>query len=125
MKIAVCLDDNFGMLFNGRRQSRDKEVYEDMIREGGGKMSVLPFSQKLFSEDERVSLFSGDAELLFLEDQSPESFFADELILYFWNRAYPADVYLNSDLESYVLQDTTEFCGSSHQCITKRRYIKK
>ena len=125
MKIAICLDDNFGMCFNGRRQSRDKEVYEDMIKEGGGKIAIMPFSQKLFSEDERVSLFSGDAELLFLEDQSPESFFADELILYFWNRSYPADIYLNLDLDKYQLKDTAEFCGSSHQRITKRRYLRK
>ena len=30
MKVIVCIDDNGGMLFNKRRQSRDRKVLEDI-----------------------------------------------------------------------------------------------
>ena len=30
MNIIVCLDDNQGMLFNKRRQSKDRQVLEDI-----------------------------------------------------------------------------------------------
>ena len=31
MKIFICLDDNNGMMFNGRRQSRDEAVVKDIL----------------------------------------------------------------------------------------------
>ena len=33
MKLIVCLDDGDGMLFNNRRQSRDKAVCEALYKE--------------------------------------------------------------------------------------------
>ncbi len=31
MKIIVCIDDKNGMMFNHRRQSKDREVRRDML----------------------------------------------------------------------------------------------
>ena len=31
MKIIICLDDDNGMMFNNRRQSRDEKVVKDII----------------------------------------------------------------------------------------------
>ena len=33
MKIIACLDDNNGLLFNNRRQSRDRVVIEDILKD--------------------------------------------------------------------------------------------
>ena len=49
VKIIVCLDDNGGMLFNNRRQSRDRVVCEDVVKNlNGEKLFISPFSQILF-----------------------------------------------------------------------------
>ena len=41
MKIIVCLDDNSGMMFNRRRQSRDRVVIDDIIAcAQGGELCV-------------------------------------------------------------------------------------
>jgi len=31
MIVAVCVDDKFGMLFNKRRQSKDRELRKDLL----------------------------------------------------------------------------------------------
>lgn len=127
MKIAICVDDRMGMSFNNRRQSRDRAVYEDMIAEGGGIMAVTPFSQRLFKNDPRVRLYSPDepTSLLFLEYGDCSDYPFTELILYFWNRLYPADKFLNIDLGKFQLTETLELSSPTHKCITKRRYLKK
>ena len=41
MKIIACLDDNNGLLFNNRRQSRDRVVIEDILKDcHNSKLSV-------------------------------------------------------------------------------------
>ena len=42
MKIIVCVDDNFGMLFNNRRQSKDQMLLEDMM----GKIEKIAHSKR-------------------------------------------------------------------------------
>ena len=37
MDVFVCLDDRGGMFFNHRRQSRDREVIQDMLDSLDGK----------------------------------------------------------------------------------------
>ena len=32
MKVIVCVDDNNGMMFNNRRQSRDRILIEDVVK---------------------------------------------------------------------------------------------
>jgi len=41
------------------------------------------------------------------------------LILYRWNRTYPADLYFTLSLEGWTLERREEFAGSSHEKITK------
>ena len=52
---------------------------------------------------------------------------AEELLLYRWNRLYPADLTLNGTPVQwgYRLQDATDFAGTSHEKITRERYVKK
>ena len=50
-----------------------------------------------------------------------------EVILYQWNRHYPADTYFPLDLseEKWVLEKRDEFQGSSHEKITKEVYKRR
>ena len=49
MKIIVCLDDFGGMLFNFRRQSRDRVLIADVMADiADKKIYILEFSKLLF-----------------------------------------------------------------------------
>ena len=48
----------------------------------------------------------------------------EELILFRWNKIYPADLYFDLDLSAWHLEETEEFEGSTHH-ITKKRYTKE
>ena len=137
MKIIVCVDDNNGMMFNNRRQSRDRTIIEDVVTTVvGGNLLVTPYSKTLF-ENFNVAAFFLSEDILeeakpedfcFIENKSllPYSDRIDELIIYHWNRTYPADMYLDISPEALSLKlvSTTEFAGSSHEKITKELYKK-
>ena len=131
MKIIICLDDAKGMLFNNRRQSRDRRVIDDILTLcDGARLYISPFSEKLFAptgEAYTVSenmLAEAESEAYcFVENMPIEPYISrvDELIVYRWNRLYPADVHFDIDLkkEGFSLASTTEFEGYSHEKITK------
>ena len=48
----------------------------------------------------------------------------EEIIVYKWNRLYPADTYFNIDFENWNLTETVDFEGSSHEKITRERYVR-
>ena len=55
MKLIVCLDDNNGMMFNKRRQSRDRLLIENMLELcKGERLYTNEYSGKLFSENTRL-----------------------------------------------------------------------
>ena len=129
MRVALCIDDYGGMLFNGRRQSRDRVLLADLLREAAGRLRISPFSAKLLADapatvSEDYLTAAGDADLCFVEKDAllPFADRIDELILYRWNRHYPADTYCDLDLGGFRLVEATEFVGSSHEKITKERY---
>ena len=52
MIVIVCIDDEFGMLFNQRRQSRDCILTEDILKTVGDKRLLIDkFSKTLFLHD--------------------------------------------------------------------------
>ncbi len=133
MNIIVCVDDDLGMLFGGRRQSRDKAVTEDILRTvGEGKLYISPFSSPLFGESsEKVVIsesFLDDArtdDFCFIEDADVGGIKSKigKVIIYKWNRRYPADKCFcvellggKSPLSIY------NFKGNSHDKITKEVY---
>ncbi len=138
MKVIICLDDNSGMLFNNRRQSRDSLVLED-IREDmkalGGVLYITPFSEKLFSQSgmdftvcENMLDIAKREDTCFVENlRLCESLGRiDEITVYRWNRKYPSDFSLDIDIEKcgYRKKESKEFTGSSHEKITKETFIK-
>ncbi len=131
MKIALCVDNNGGMLFNNRRQSRDRILIEDLLNTAQGKVRISPFSADLFDEskvicsddfleiaDENDVCFVEDCELSCFNDK------ISQVILYCWNRDYPSDFSTDIDLDKFKLKSSVEFVGSSHDKITKEIYIK-
>ena len=132
-----CLDDNGGMMFGGRRQSRDARVFDDIrtvMAETGAKLYILPYSEKLIAEagleHETVASFesvAGDA-ICFVENVSVRELLktADKIVFYRWNRKYPSDfkVDFKPDECGFKLSSTSDFAGKSHDKITKEVWIK-
>lgn len=134
MRVAICVDDAYGMLFNKRRQSRDSKLCEDLLKEAAGKLVIRPFSKLLFEGCEDVEIKEDPLQiksrraLFFVEDLplAPMAERIEEMIIYKWNRRYPADTRLDllpGDMDMKLAQ-TLDFKGSSHEKITKERYIK-
>lgn len=69
---------------------------------------------------------AGEADACFIEDTRLSGFedCIQAVILYKWNRKYPADLFFTIDLSdgSWELRQTEEFKGSSHERITKEVY---
>ena len=62
MEIIICLDNNKGMLFNNRRQSRDSKVLEDIKNGLEDRLTIFPFSEKLIKGSEiPYEIMSGSA----------------------------------------------------------------
>ena len=131
MKVIVCLDKNNGMLFNRRRQSRDARVFED-ISTYAERLSASPFSEKLLSSygvphsvDENFPENAKDG-YAFVENIPllPYEESITEVIVYRWDKIYPADVTLDLPLAEFKLLSTEELSGNSHQTIQKETYVK-
>lgn len=130
MTIYVCLDHRDGMLFNRRRQSRDAAVLEDIRSSVPDVLTIDPFSEKLIREAALPYTLAAE-ELpkdahFFLEARSASEVVsqASTVVIYRWNRHYPADVRFDADLAGFTRQSTTEFPGKSHETITKEVYTR-
>lgn len=132
MRVIVCLDDNEGMLFNKRRQSKDRKVLEN-IAGMTESIWIHSFSEKLFAEaeispkvtvDDAFLEKAGEQEYCFVENMQllPHVDKIEELIIYHWNRKYPADFKLDIPYKRWKKISKEEFVGFSHEKITKERY---
>lgn len=78
MKIIVCIDDKNGMMFNHRRQSKDREVRRDMLSYiGQHRLWMNEYSRKQFEAvpkdaqievNENFPAFAGDDDYCFIEN---------------------------------------------------------
>ena len=134
MILIACIDDRGGMLFNRRRQSQDRLLRLDLLAEAGGRpVWMTSYSLKQFQdapenlrEAENFAARAGAGEFCFFEDADPAPWLekAEAVILYHWNRRYPADLYFPLPLEGWRLERREEFPGSSHEKITKEVYVR-
>ena len=136
MKLILCLDDHDGMRFNGRRQSRDSAVCADILEiSGKAPLWMHVNSGKLFDTDcDRIYCYQDAPDFvpedvyLFLEFDSAERYLpmADTMIIYRWNRVYPADVIFSKDYLDcpWTLKETFEFSGHSHSKLTREVYVR-
>ena len=129
MTLYICLDNKNGLRFNRRRQSRDAVLLEDIRSQLTGSLLVDPFSEKLIREAGIPYVLPPEtAEDFFCEDVPGEALLEQckKVVLYRWNRHYPADVRWDPDLEErgFSLTETMEFPGKSHEKITREVYVK-
>ena len=136
MKIIVCLDDYGGMLFNFRRQSRDRVLIDDVMSSlGDEKLYMLEFSKSLFSaydgryevvDDFSTIASSSDNCVCFIENVSAAQFLDNisAVTVYHWNKVYPRDFVfdINLEKEGFSLKSSYEFEGYSHENIKKEVY---
>ena len=132
MTLIVCIDDKNGMLFNCRRQSRDRILIEDLLRmTAGAPLYIAPYSVPLFPKDCTAYTVKDDPladadgnGFCFIETKDPAPYAEkiDTVVLYRWNRHYPADLYFTLDMTKFMHTETFEFAGSSHERITKEIY---
>ncbi len=134
MNIIICLDDRGGMTFLKKRQSKDEAVCKDIIKDTENhNLFVTEYSKKLFPENTvtvsaNPMIFASEGDYCFIEreDIIPYLHTAESLIIYRWNRLYPADKNFDISPEDFglFLKEKTEFSGKSHEKITKEIYTR-
>jgi hypothetical protein len=100
----------------------------------GGKLWIHPFSEKLFVDNRPEQLQveedflerAGEGEWCFVECSAlqPVEEKIEKLVVFRWNRQYPADQHLDLSLAGWKLQQTEDFPGKSHEKITEEVYAK-
>lgn len=135
MIVIVCVDDNLGMMFNNRRQSRDIEVVKKIIElTKGSRLWMNKYSYELFEKSDctNINIDSGflsetaNEEYCFVEDTDlkPYEKWVEKIIVFRWNTVYPSDRELDIDLKTWQLIESSEFTGKSHEKITMEVYCK-
>lgn len=137
----VCLDQEDGLLFNGRRQSRDRVVTEKILSmTKGNPLWMSAYSRRIFPEDAPVCVAedlmgklsepagenAGKASFCLIEEAVDlENEAIDEWLVFRWKRVYPADVFLKFPEDSWEKELIETFAGYSHEEIDLERYRKK
>lgn len=125
MTLILWAGKNGELLFNRRRCSRDRAVIADILTSySPSEICVSAYSAPLFDGARVISDLSEAAEgVLFIEDfpLSTALAQADKLIVYRFERIYPADVRLEIP-SNFILAEATEFPGFSHEKITREVY---
>lgn len=136
MIVIICLDDNGGMMFNRRRQSRDQAVTERIGQIARGKkLWMNSYSHKLYGDMEGVETVeaedflarAGEGELCLVETESLTNMETEieKIIVFRWNRTYPADFRLDLELTDWRRESVREFPGTSHEKIAEESYMRR
>lgn len=122
------------MLFNHHRLSRDRRVCEKILDYSNEKeLWMNAYSRKLFTDLTDINSIQVDEKFLdksqsicFVENQDITPYLPkiDTLVLFQWNRDYPADFFFTVDLSQWNLISTEDFEGTSHEKITMEVYKK-
>ena len=138
MILIQCVDNRNGTFFNRRRQSQDRLLRSRILSELHGRRlwmnaySLRQFQKELplevrLSVDEDFLTKAGTGEVCFVEGLPllPWLDRIEQVILYRWNRDYPADTYLDLALDAppWSLAAREDFPGFSHPMLTKEVYI--
>ena len=136
-KVIVCVvvDDNNGMMFNQRRQSKDRILREQLLKMSeGSTLWMNEFTEKQFHGcmpahvivDNDLLEKAGESDYCFIEDLPLQEYEnkISKLVIFKWNRVYPADKQFDISLTEWTLETTEEFEGSSHKLITKEVWIR-
>lgn len=77
MQVIVCVDDGMGILFNHRRQSRDRVLIQRILEITKGKQIFMnTYSAELFEGNENICIDddflknAGDDDICFVENET-------------------------------------------------------
>ena len=134
MNLVVCLDENNGMLFNGRRQSQDRAVRADLLASiGEAPLWLNGYSARPFADaadrlrvDEAFWQKAGAGAWCLAEEPVPPGVWpaVESVTVYRWHRRYPADVAFAFPDDGWTLTESRDFAGFSHERITKEVYVR-
>ena len=131
MQVIITVENRNGMLFNHRRVSRDQKVSERILAYcKEKKLWMNAYSAKLFENNPQIRVSETYLEqkdaICFVEDQDVTPYLPeiDTIILFHWNRDYPADFFFTVDLSEWNRIHQEEFAGKSHEKITMEVYKK-
>ena len=136
MKVYLAVDKKNGLVFNDRRQSQDRIMRENMLKDcGDAKLWISEYSRRIFTPTDGTAMpeniiidndfldKAGDDDCCFVENISPVRWYEkiDTFVIYHWNTTYPADIYFDLSLASLGWKrfSSNDFKGSSHDKITK------
>ena len=130
MKLIFCLDTERGVSFFGKRQSRDKHLCDDIIADcADSVLEMSEYSAKIFaphSVSVQKTPTMSDGSTYFCEITDPKEYvrYADEVVIYNWNRHYPSDIKFDADMGElgFALVSKSDLVGHSHEKITKETY---
>lgn len=134
MKICLCIDKKNGMMFFGKRQTQDRIQRDRMLKiVGENNLWISSYSKQLFDDlpniivDDNFIEQAGESDFCFIEDKEVDLSLCSTIVLYKWNRLYPADKFFEYDLKKsgYKLISKNDFVGSSHERITEEIFEKK
>ncbi len=135
MIATACVDAAGGMMFNRRRQSRDRVVRQQILQDSQGcRLWMNAYSCSQFSKEEQAEIRTdagflekaGEGDWCFVEDTGLLRYEARirRIVLFNWNKKYPADFWFDIPLKEHgwKLKHTQEIKGFSHEKITKETY---
>lgn len=136
MIMCVCIDDERGMSFFGKRVTHDRVQIGRLLEHSKGKrIYTSEYSYALFAphdpDNVRVTADFCEAEaedicFFELEHITEHVSHADAILIYRWNRRYPSDKkfpFHPAD-KGYRLVSSVDFAGSSHEKITEELWQK-
>lgn len=129
MILAVCVDNRMGLMFMGKRLSKDALLRKKLWELSGGNLRMSAYSSKQFDEPVYAGVDylsgAGGGEWCFCENGDYEAFAGqiEKIVLFQWNRAYPADLHFAFPGEWRMVSEE-DFPGKSHETITMEVYEK-
>ena len=134
MTLVLCLDDKGGMTFFSKRQSKDRILRKELLDQvGDGRLVISPYTKGQFEENFSFTVSDSpheegkEGDFLFVENTPLPKDGVNRVILYRWNRTYPADRYFSEKeyLSSFCRVAKRDFKGSSHEKITEEVWERK
>lgn len=135
--IIAVVDDDYGLMFNHRRQSQDRCLREYILNmTKNSKLFMNAYSFEQFSEsiennisvDDEFMNHAKERDYCFIENTDIRPYLnkVSQVILFRWNRRYPSDQKFPKDLLELFNKNTEkDLKGNSHPKITEEIYLRR
>lgn len=133
MILLICAENRGGILFFGKRLSRDRFLTAHILSlVGDAPLHVTPYSAALFEGAPNLKISdtpeknAGKGEYYFAENAPLPEGGVEQLHRFLWNRDYPADRFFDPAALGAERVGATELKGFSHDVITDELWeVKK